>query len=271
VAVVAAALTVAAFTVDAALGGVMEPGSLLNSRPVNGGRWYGFGNVTFAAYAAACLLLAGYLAYRLLRAGHRRWALLAVAVVGFGTVICEGWPSMGADFGGVIALTPPLLWLLLTLSGIAVTWRKLIVIGAAAVLAIVVISWLDWLRGPGARSHLGNFVQRVIDGDATDIVVRKGVSAAESLISPLGIGSVLVGIVIWLVIFRRAVPAVSSRFSTIRPVTIAAFTTAVLGTLLNDGGVSIWLTLTAEFAVLLASLWVSSWHPSARPAFASRG
>ena len=177
----------------------------------------------------------------------------------------------GYDFGGVIALTPPLLWLLLTLSGIAVTWRKLIVIGAAAVLAIVVISWLDWLRGPGARSHLGNFVQRVIDGDATDIVVRKGVSAAESLISPLGIGSVLVGIVIWLVIFRRAVPAVSSRV----PHDSAGGTTPPspprCSARCSTTAASIWLTLTAEFAVLLASLWVSSWRPSARPAFAARG
>ncbi|HEX3196201.1 MAG TPA: hypothetical protein VHR39_01480, partial [Propionibacteriaceae bacterium] len=60
-AVVGAAVTVTAFTVDAAIGGVMEPGSMLNSRPVNGGRWYGFGNVTFAVYAAATLVLVGYL------------------------------------------------------------------------------------------------------------------------------------------------------------------------------------------------------------------
>jgi hypothetical protein len=45
-AVAGAAVTVTAFSVDAALGGVMEPGSMLNSRPVNGGRWYGFGNVS---------------------------------------------------------------------------------------------------------------------------------------------------------------------------------------------------------------------------------
>ena len=47
-AIAAAAITVAAFTVDAALGAVMQPGSLLNSRPIFGLRWYGFGNVTFA-------------------------------------------------------------------------------------------------------------------------------------------------------------------------------------------------------------------------------
>ena len=58
----AAALPVAAFTVDAALGAPMQPGSMLNSRPIYGLRWYGFGNVTFAAYASAGLLLAGYVA-----------------------------------------------------------------------------------------------------------------------------------------------------------------------------------------------------------------
>ena len=40
----------------------MQPGSLLNSRPIFGLRWYGFGNVTFAAYATAGLLVAGYVA-----------------------------------------------------------------------------------------------------------------------------------------------------------------------------------------------------------------
>ena len=62
--IVAVAITVAAFTVDAALGAVLQSGSMLNSRPIFGLRWYGFGNVTFAAYATTGLFLAGYLAHR---------------------------------------------------------------------------------------------------------------------------------------------------------------------------------------------------------------
>ena len=110
--IVASGLIVAAFTADAALGGPLQSGSLLNSRPIDALRWYGFGNTTFAAYATTALLLAGYLAHRLLAEGERRAAVVAVAVIGFGVVIiCEGWPSMGSDFGGVIALTPPVLGL----------------------------------------------------------------------------------------------------------------------------------------------------------------
>ena len=184
-AIVASGLTVAAFTADAALGGPMQPGSLLNSRPIFGLRWYGFGNATFAAYATTGLLLAGYVAHRLIAGGRRQAALAVVAAIGFGMVICEGWPSMGTDFGGVIALTPPVLWLVLVLSGIRITRLRLIA------------GWRGRPRdradlrprlgrGPDRRSHLGNFVQRIIDGDALDVVARKAVASWATIANPWG-------------------------------------------------------------------------------------
>jgi hypothetical protein len=249
--IAAAGITVAAFTFDAALGAVMQPGSMLNSRPIFGLRWYGFGNVTFAAYATAGLLLAGYVAHRLLAAGRRGAAVAAVGSIGFGIVICEGWPSMGSDFGGVIALTPAVLWLMLALSGIKITWPKLLGIGAGAVLAVALISVLDWRRGSDRRSHLGNFVQRILDGDALDVISRKAVASAETIGSVLGIGSLLIGVVLWIVIFKYVVPRVSPDFTTVRSTLIAALAVAILGTLLNDGGISVWLTGTAEVTTVM--------------------
>jgi hypothetical protein len=248
--IAATALTVAAFTVDAALGAVMEPGSMINSRPIFGLRWYGFGNVTFAAYASAGLVLAGYVAHRLLTAGRRAAAVAAVAAIGFGIVICEGWPSMGSDFGGVIALTPAVLWLILALSGVEITWQKLLAIGGSAVLAVGVISVLDWRRGPDRRTHLGNFVQRILDGDALDVISRKAVASAETIVSIVGIGSLLIGVVLWIVIFSYVVPRVSPDFSTLRSTLIAALMVATVGTLLNDGGIFVWLTVTAQITVV---------------------
>ena len=174
--IAAVAISVAAFTVDAALGAVMQAGSMLNSRPIFGLRWYGFGNVTFAAYASTGLFLAGYLAHRFLTAGKRAAAIAAVGTIGFGIVLCEGWPSMGSDFGGVIALTPAVLWLMLALSGVKITWPKLLAIAGLAVLAVGADLVLDWLRGPDRRTHLGNFVQRILDGDALDVISRKAVA-----------------------------------------------------------------------------------------------
>jgi hypothetical protein len=257
VAAVAAAVTVAAFTTDAILGGLMEAGSLLNSRPVNGGRWYGFGNVTFGVYAAAALVLAGYLAHRRLLAGRRAGAVGATALVGFGVVLCEGWPTMGADFGGVLALVPAVGWLLLVVAGVRITWPRVISCAGAAAIVVAVIAWLDWRRGPAVRTHLGGFVQRVIDGDAQDIVIRKAAAAWGSLMTPLGIIAVVIGVLAWLTVFRL-LPALSSRFTTLRPVAKAVLAMAVLGTLLNDGGVSVWATVTASFTITVVALWTDS-------------
>ena len=172
----------------------------------------------------------------LLATGRRPAALVAVGVIGFGIVICEGWPSMGSDFGGVIALTPAVLWLMLALSGIRITWLKVLAIGGAAVLAVAVISVLDWLRGPDRRTHLGNFVQRILDGDALDVISRKALASAETIGAPVGIGSLLIGVLLWIVIFRFVVPRISTDFTTVRSTLIAALIVAILGTVLNDGG-----------------------------------
>jgi hypothetical protein len=271
VAVAGAALVVTAFTVEAALGGVMEPGSLINSQPVHGGRWYGFGNVTFSAYASAGLVLAGYLAHRFRRSGHRVAGVVAVAVVGFGVVVCEGWPSMGSDFGGVISLTPGVLWMLLVLSGARVTWTKLLGVAAAAVAVTAAISWLDWRRGPDHRSHLGSFVQRILDGDATDIVARKAVTSVDTIIGPVGIAAVLIGAALWVIIFRYLLPVLTQEFSTLPTVATATLATAVLGTVLNDGGVYVWLTVTAAFTVTVGSLALDRALTLGRLDWAGRG
>jgi hypothetical protein len=266
--IAATALNVATFTIDAALGAVMQPGSLLNSRPIFGLRWYGFGNVTFAAYATSGLLLAGYIAHRCLATDRRAAAIAAVGTIGFGVVICEGWPSMGSDFGGVIALTPAVLWLMLALSGIRITWPKLLAIGFAAVLAVAVISVLDWLRGPDRRTHLGNFVQRIIDGDALDVISRKAVASAETIVSIMGIASLLIGIVLWIVILKYVVPRISGDFTTLRSTCHAVLIVAILGTMLNDGGISVWLTATAEITAVMGWFffdWAqrNDWTPKA--------
>jgi hypothetical protein len=249
--IAATGITVAAFTIDATLGAVMQAGSLLNSRPIFGLRWYGFGNATFAAYASAGLLLAGYIAHRCLAAGRPRAAVAVVGVIGFGIVICEGWPSMGSDFGGVIALTPAVLWLMLALSGVEITWPKLLAIAGAALLAVAIISVLDWRRGPDRRTHLGNFVQRILDGDALDVISRKAVASAETIVSVMGIVSLLIGILVWIVIFRYVLQRVSTDFTTVRRTVIAALVVAILGSLVNDGGISVWLVVTAEITAVM--------------------
>ncbi len=161
---------------------------------------------------------------------------------------------MGSDFGGVVALTPPLLWLLLVLSGVRVTLLRLIAIAGGAVVAVGLISVLDWARGPDRRSHLGNFVQRIIDGDALDVVARKAVASIETILSPLGIVAAILGVAVWLLAVRFVVPRASADFGTIGPVVYAVMATGVLGTLVNDAGIFVWLGVTITLISPLAYL-----------------
>ena len=65
-------------------------------------------------------------------------------------------------------------------------------------------------------------------------------------------GALIIGIGCWVVIFRYALPLVRQQFSTIYPVLIALLGTAILGALVNDGGGSVWLTVTAYTTVTIA-------------------
>ncbi|WP_188895551.1 hypothetical protein [Microlunatus endophyticus] len=252
---VAAGLVMAAFTTDAALGGLMEPGSLLNSKPVIGGRWYGFGNVSFGCYAASILSVAGYVAHRYLRHGHRTAAMIGVLTVGALGVLVEGWPSMGSDFGGVITLVPAILLMAIAISGRRITWGKIIGIVAAAVIVVAGVSLLDWSRGAGHRTHLGDFVQRVIAGDAWPILIRKAEASLHTMILPGGIAGIIVAAAIWVIILRwlrKAVP--EDLYAPFTITAIAACLTSVLGTLDNDGGVWVLVTVTGPFALTTFAL-----------------
>ena len=114
-----------------------------------------------------------------------------------------------------------MLWLCSAVSGVRITWPRLLIIGGSAVVAVGLISVLDWARGPDRRSHLGNFMQRIIDGDALDVVSRKA-SRRTTLTGPLGIGALVIGIAL----LGRDLPlrlpwSGKGQFSTIDPVLIA--------------------------------------------------
>jgi hypothetical protein len=65
------------------------------------------------------------------------------------------------------------------------------------------------------------------------------------------------------------VPALADQFRTIREVAVAALAVAVLGTLVNDGGVTVWYTLTGSFTITVATLFIDqTYHHRDRAASA---
>ncbi|WP_155990766.1 hypothetical protein [Paraoerskovia marina] len=168
-----AALTAAVIALDVATGARLQISSLMGVQPMVAGRFYGFNNTAFALFATSTILFAVAVANPLVLRGRRGLAALCVAVIGLVAVVLDGLPSIGADFGGPPALVPAFALLTLFAGGVRITWRRVLGILVAAVVVVSSFAVVDWLRPPDDRTHLGRFVQTVIDGGLWDVVARK--------------------------------------------------------------------------------------------------
>ncbi len=269
---VSAGLTWLVLTVDGLSGTQLQQGSILGSTPTFGARYYGFGNLAFSVYAASALVLAGALATLVARAGRPRRTLAVVLAVAVVTTVVDGWPGFGADVGGILALVPAFVVLALGVSGSGLTPRRALGAGLLALVATTVVGLIDWL-GPGPASHLGLFVQRVIDGQATQVVLDKAAGAWATIANPAGavatvlcllVGAVLVGPERWRPpVLREAYGS----WPMLRPVVGAVVVAAAVGTLLNDSGISVAVVvLGLAAAVLTASACAGAWFGAEAPA-----
>ena len=253
--------------VDGVLGTPLQFGSMFTDGPVIGGRFYGFGNSTFATLAVAALVTAGWAAQKLIDKS-RKQAALAVLAIGGAAIVVDGRPGWGTDFGGIIALTPAVLLMAwLTWRG-SISWRALLGVGAAGVLAVSAVAFLDYLRPEDERSHFGTFVARLLDGDVSDVLIRKLEMAVQFFDGPSG-WAMLVGVVLAMLATvlpdRVPFPAYQAFYTSlpmVRPTLLALSTCGLVGMLLNDAGVAL-PAIMAGFAVpLLVAHLVASEQPA---------
>lgn len=168
-----AALTSVVLAADIVTGSRLQTSSLMGLQPVVAGRFYGFSNVAFALFATGAMLLATAVADRLAGLGRPRTAAASVAAVGVVATVLDVSPRWGSDFGGPLAMVPAFAVLTLLVAGVRLSWLKALAIAAATVLVLAVVSVADWLRPADQQTHLGRFVQTVIDGGAWQVVQRK--------------------------------------------------------------------------------------------------
>jgi hypothetical protein len=275
---VVAAVTMSVLALDVMTGSRLQLSSLMGLQPVVAGRFYGMGNVTFAIFVTASLLMATALSSALVRAKGPRLAAIVVALIGIVTVIIDGAPFWGADGGGPPAAIPGFAFLVLSILGIAMTWKRVLIIGAACVALFLGVGYLDWLREPSERTHLGRFIQALLDGGALDIVIRKAKQNLDILLgnAPL---TLLVPAALLFVIYVLARPtswgsrALQRSFQTLptlRAGLTALVITLTLGFLLNDSGTAI-PAVGATIAVpLIVSVAVASLAEEARTTAGTR-
>jgi mono/diheme cytochrome c family protein len=149
----------AAFTAVLAADPELNSLAVLGARPDGGGRFYGIGN------QVETLLLVPLLAA--VAIGGLRW-LLPLAVLSFLTI---GWSKAGADGGGLLVYATALGVLGMRMRSLALTPRRIAVLGAGVVLLGLAFVGLDALLGgsshvtdavgTGPGSLLGDFGHRL--------------------------------------------------------------------------------------------------------------
>ncbi|GAB3483789.1 hypothetical protein [Nocardiopsis coralliicola] len=170
---VVAGVTTAVLFADMCTGAHLQLNSPTGYTPIVAGRFYGLGNIAFAAFATGMLMFVAGLAHALISRGRRRSAVLWAAGIGLATTVVIGTPGLGTDFGGLIAIVPGLTVTVLMIAGARVTLLRLggVCLAGAAVLALV--CYLDYLRPQAEQSHFGLFAEQVVRGEAGAVVARK--------------------------------------------------------------------------------------------------
>ncbi|MFF4620126.1 KAR9 family protein [Nonomuraea jabiensis] len=260
---VVAAVTSLALLIDVMSGSKLQVNAVTGYEPVTGGRFYGFSNIAFAVYATGTVLGLAGVAQWLLSRGVSRVVVVAVcALYGGLAVFADGWPSWGADFGGVPAFVIGLAVFLILLSGKRVSLLRLLLVGLMGAVLVGALSVFDWLRPDSQRTHLGNFVQQIIDGQAWTVVGRKfsamiGVTVGNWSLTLLS----LVALAFLFLILDRpsrwgasALGQAYRQAPTLRAGLFGALTCAFVGFLMNDSGIAIpAMALTVAVPLTLAA------------------
>jgi hypothetical protein len=246
-------LIVVVLTADAVRGAPWVLNSVLGYSPTVAGRFAGFGNPAYAAFAAAALVAAVLIAHRV---GGRRGHLVAGGFLAAALVV-DVAPMWGADVGGILSLVPAYAVTMIVMTGRRVRpWTAAaLVAGVAAVATAVAL--VDFARPAERRTHLGRLVERVRDngiGEGWSVIERKLAANLESVGTSI-LGLVLViavvgGIVLWRQ-ERARITTVLGRVPELRAGCAGFAVLAVLGFALNDSG----MTVPGIMLVVFVATW----------------
>lgn len=158
----AVAVIVLLFTVDVLLGAPLQVNAVFGYSVAVAGRFAGIGNLAFALFGAATLLLAA-LAVQRWGDRARRGVLALLASV----VLLEGLPMLGADVGGVLSMVPAFAVAGLVLHGHRLRGVHVLLATAGAAATVLVFAFVDAARPEGERTHLSRLAEHLVDGRAS--------------------------------------------------------------------------------------------------------
>ena len=251
-ALVAVGSIVALIALDILAGAPLQLNTTFGYSVAVAGRFTGLGNLAFALFGAATIVLAALVVDRWGRRG-----LVAAVILLAGVVVVEGLPMMGADVGGVLAMVPAFGVTALVLAGRRVGWRQVAALVGATVVVLLLFALVDAARPAEVQTHLARLGEHVI-GARWDTLGKslsrrwQGSLGGAELAAWITVGVVMAGALAYaaLAATGRAGPG-ATRAITHRPTLAAAAGLAVLGTVglvANDSSVAVPFTMLIVIA-----------------------
>jgi hypothetical protein len=251
-ALVAVGWVVGLIALDIALGAPLQLNTIFGYSVGVAGRFTGLGNLAFALFGSATIVLAALIADR---AGNKglRIALALMAAV----VLMEGLPMLGGDVGGVLAMVPAFGVTALVLVGRPVGWREVAGLAVTTLVVLLAFALVDSIRPPEVQTHLARFADNVFDARWDTLSKNLGRRWQASLGGAelagwitVAAAMVVAGAYAVSVAMGRAGPG-ASRPLRHRPTLAACAGLAVLATLglvANDSSVAVPLTMLIVIA-----------------------
>jgi len=251
---VVAGVTFVVLAADLVSGAQLQVDSLAGYSPLVAGRFAGVGNLAFAVFAAAALLTAAFAC----TGRTPRQRLVIVTVIGAVATVIDGAPMWGDDFGGVLALVPAFAVLGMLMTRGRISWKRLAIALVGAVVVVAAFAVGDYLRPAADRTHLGRFVQDLLNGHAGTVIVRKGQANLRVLRTSILAGAVPLAALVVAVLAGRPWGGLGQALKSrpqLRGGLIATAVMAVIGFAVNDSGIAIpamALAVAVPVAVMVA-------------------
>jgi hypothetical protein len=245
---------------DVVTGSHLSLSAAFGYSPTGNSRLYGVSNYSYGQLAVPALFGAAWIAA--VRPG-RTGRLLAVGLL-LATLVVLGFPTWGADVGGVLALTPAGLVFGLVLWKRRIRLRTVVLAGVATLVAIVGFGLIDLARPAGERAHLGRLFERVGEdglGPLLSLVERKLAANLQVSTESLWVAAIPIALALWAYLARyptRPYQRLTAELETLPAALAATLVAAVLGSALNDSGAIVGgvaaMVLAASLVVLLMDL-----------------
>lgn len=163
--------------IDPLIGSPMVLDSIMGLQSTVGGRFFGIDNVMFAVLATGALILAT-VAYGLVEERKQpnvseKSLIVVLIMLACAVIILDAAPSLGADFGGTMALVPGFAVLFLKFNRKPLTILSSAMIVLLTVAIAATFAYLDWLRPAEERTHLGNFIDTLAQGRVLPVLINK--------------------------------------------------------------------------------------------------